>query len=101
MVVTELDKKWVKRIRTRAIRETTKERARCAQCGARAASLAPIDWSAQVALCAPQERDGSLEVAAFAPSEWLNSLLALTAGSGALALRCGMLPDSLQDEGLP
>ncbi len=46
MVVTELDKKWVKRIRTRAIRETTKERARCAQCGARAASLAPIDWSA-------------------------------------------------------
>ncbi len=46
MVVTELDKKWAKRIRARAIRETTKGRARCAQCGARAASLAPIDWGA-------------------------------------------------------
>jgi hypothetical protein len=44
MVVTELDKKWVKRIRARAIREMP--RARCAQCGARAVSLAPIDWSA-------------------------------------------------------
>jgi hypothetical protein len=45
VVVTELDKKWAKRIRARAIRETTKGRARCAQCGKRASSLAPIDWS--------------------------------------------------------
>src|SRR5258707_10595206 len=48
MVITELDKKWVKQLRAKALRSRAK--ARCAQCGKRAASLAPIDWSAPEAV---------------------------------------------------
>src|SRR5258708_34285467 len=45
----EIDKKWARVVRTRAIRAQTGEQ-RCAQCGKRATSVAPIDWSAPEAV---------------------------------------------------
>jgi len=52
VVITELDKKWARGVRTRAIRTQAGERRaqRCAECGKRASSLAPIDWSAPTAV---------------------------------------------------
>jgi hypothetical protein len=50
VVVTELDKKWARTARKRAIRAQTTETQRCAVCGKRASSLAPIDWSAPEAI---------------------------------------------------
>src|SRR5258708_30000567 len=45
----EIDKKWARDVITRAIRAQTGEQ-RCAQCGKRATSVAPIDWSAPEAV---------------------------------------------------
>jgi hypothetical protein len=45
VVITELDRSWARAVRTKAIRAGKLRRQSCAQCGKRATSVAPIDWS--------------------------------------------------------